>query len=269
MRITFLFVSAALVASAFAEKQPFERYQTIVDRQMFGRAPEGFNPDIPPELAPKGGSGERSTELTREQEVLKSAVHFSAINVTPDGDTAVGFTDSSDPKAPVHYYLKVGETRGGWKVVEADPLKAKMKIVKDEVEVELTLGENSAKGGGAARGRTVAADPRGVRGASYPGRRNDVPGSAAQPPLASLRERRAARELERLAQEEREKAEREAREKDREEQRRQLLSLKDELKAQRDELAKEREAREEAERLRAEQQSNAEPEAESHAEDDN
>ena len=111
---------AAVVAlSAAAERQPYERYQSIVDRQMFGPLPVGFDPTkSPTEVSKSGGAAEK--ELTKEQEKVKSAVKFTVINVTPDGETAIGFTDNSDPKAPKHYYLKVGESRGGWEVKEAD-----------------------------------------------------------------------------------------------------------------------------------------------------
>ena len=108
----------ALAASALhAEQQPFERYQPIIDRQMFGQPPPNFDPAKPPSEAPRGGAARGEEELTREQAVIKSSIHFSAINVTPDGATAVGFTDNSNPKTPVHYYLKVGEKRNGWEVL--------------------------------------------------------------------------------------------------------------------------------------------------------
>lgn len=134
------------VLSVFAEKQEYSRYQTIVDRQMFGPLPSNFDPTkMPNEVS---GSKSVEKELTKEQEQIKSAIHFSMVNVTPDGSTAVGFTDNSDPKVPVHYYLKVGEERGGWVVKEADAVAATMTIAKGDIEVSLELGANSAKGGG-------------------------------------------------------------------------------------------------------------------------
>ncbi|MBR2838340.1 MAG: hypothetical protein IKE55_06145, partial [Kiritimatiellae bacterium] len=140
----------ALALSALAAqagKQPLSRYQSIIDRQMFGELPAGFDPTkMPSEVA--RSSGKQGQELTKEQEKLQSAIHFSAINVTPDGATAVGFTDNSNPKTPVHYYLKVGETRDGWKVTEADAKAATMTIEKGDIEVSLSLGGNSGKGGG-------------------------------------------------------------------------------------------------------------------------
>lgn len=254
----------ALGASAlFAEQQPFERYQPIIDRQMFGQPPPNFDPTKPSSEAPKGNArGEE--ELTREQAVIKSSIHFSAINVTPEGATAVGFTDNSNPKMPVHYYLKVGEERNGWKVVEADAVKATMRIVKNDVEVSLSLGANSAKGGGttAAANSTPSRDagergmPPGRRGGLLGQRRGQGSPLGAGDPngpakLGSLRERRAAREQERQAEAEKEKAQRDA---EREEQRKELQLLKDELRAQRDAAEKER-AEREAERAAAQERS--------------
>ena len=274
----------ALGASAlFAEQQPFERYQPIIDRQMFGQPPPNFDPTKPSSEAPKGNArGEE--ELTREQAVIKSSIHFSAINVTPEGATAVGFTDNSNPKMPVHYYLKVGEERNGWKVTEADPVKATMTIVKDDVEVSLELGANSGGGkGGAAAGNAATRDvagrgmAAGQRAGLLGGRRGGFGGAAARnadaagapvdaTKLGSLRERRAALAQERAAEEAKERAKREA---EREEQRKELQLLKDELKAQRDAAEKER-AEREAERAAREQERAArmnEQQVEGNAED--
>ena len=267
--------------AATAERQPIDRYQSIIDRQMFGQPPPNFDPTVPPSQVQRG-SGSDETVLTHEQEVIKSAIHFSAINVTPSGDVAVGFTDNSDSKLPIHYYLKVGEERNGWKVLEADPVKAKMKIAKDDIEVELDLGANSGKGGGAtSRIGAMAAGNAGV--GRRPGgllsggvRRPIGEGEQPRPGLmgSSLRERRALREqarqeeiakekeleakrrAEAAAKEEEKEKEREAqRQAEREEQRRELQSLKDELKAQREAAERAR-----AEREAARQDENAEDE---------
>ena len=129
--LTILAVLSA--TTLFAERQPYERYQSIVDRQMFGEPPPGFDPTRPPGEVSKSEAEEASEQLTKEQEQIKSSIHFSVINVTPGGETAVGFTDNGDAKNPVHYYLKVGETRNGWLVKEADPVKATMTIAKGDV----------------------------------------------------------------------------------------------------------------------------------------
>ena len=201
---TVITVALVLAASAAqAEKQPFSRYQTIVDRQMFGELPAGFDPTkMPSEVA--RSSAKQGQELTKEQEKLQSSIHFSAINVTPDGATAVGFTDNSNPKAPVHYYLKEGETRDGWKVVEADPKAATMTIAKGDIEVSLSLGGNSGKGAGQTKSRTGGNEP--------------AAGGSGSPMLKTLRGRRAQREQREAAERERLRAEQEAKDAEREEQ---------------------------------------------------
>ena len=210
---------------------------------MFGELPAGFDPTkMPSEVA--RASGKQGQELTKEQEQLQSAIHFSAINVTPDGATAVGFTDNSNPKTPVHYYLKKGEERDGWKVEEADAKAATMTIVKGDVEVTLTLGGNSGKGGGATS----------ARGQGQPKAGSEESGGTLRT-RRMLRERRnaaerakaeeeiARREAEREAKAAEEKAQREA---DREEQRKTLQEIQDALKRQREEMQKQMEKQEAA-----------------------
>ena len=230
---------AAVVAlSAAAERQPYERYQSIVDRQMFGPLPVGFDPTkSPTEVSKSGGAAEK--ELTKEQEKVKSAVKFTVINVTPDGETAIGFTDNSDPKAPKHYYLKVGESRGGWEVKEADAKTATMTIAKDDIEVSLSLGGDSATDGKAQATQSAAAASQ--------------PSSRRSPMLSTLGSRRrmrkemeeaarlddAKREAAAKAREEEERMRREEeraqREAERDEQRRQLNQMMEELKKVREE----------------------------------
>ena len=268
-RKTAILLAAAascLCFDAVAERQPIDRYQSIIDRQMFGQPPPNFDPTKPPSQVQKGSGDEK--ELTREQEAIKSAIHFSAINVTPAGDVAVGFTDNSDSKMPVHYYLKVGEERNGWKVLEADPVKATMKVAKDDIEVALDLGANSAKGGGSTARAGVNAAPAFATanrrtGFLGGGRRSSMYGEQTRPGMmgASLRERRAARELARQEAAAKEKEleakrqaeaaekekEREAqRQAEKEEQRRELQLLKDELRAQREAVERARAEREAA-----------------------
>ena len=254
-------VAFAAALSLFAERQPYERYQSIVDRQMFGAPPPGFDPTKPPSEVSKTEAREAEAQLTKEQEQIRSAIHFSVINVTPGGETAVGFTDNGDPKNPIHYYLKVGEQRNGWLVKEADPVKATMTIAKGDVEVSLSIGGNSAKGGAVAKATTTAAPaaattaatasqgiPRqGVSGA----RPAAAAGNTTQ--LNSLRSRRLLREQQRQQEAaEREAAQAEAeerrredearreeerlqREAEREEQRAQLQLIKEELRKAREE----------------------------------
>ena len=257
-----VFIVVFLVAFAgFAEKQPIGRYQSIIDRQMFGPLPPGFDPTKSPNEVQKS-SGREEKQLTQEQEKLQSSIHFSVINVTPEGATAVGFTDNSDPKAPVHYYLKVGEKRNGWEVKEADPNKASMTIAKGDIEVSLTLGGNSAKDGGTSRagGAAPAAAANGAArrpgllgggllGGSLRARRLQRQ-QAAEADAAKQREEQAAKDAERQAQAEADKQQREA---ERAEQRQQLLAIQEELK-------RVREAKAAAEAAKSESDANNEAE---------
>lgn len=224
-RELFALVVVFMGAAVFAERQPYERYQTIVDRQMFGQPPDGFDPSVPPsEVARTKGDARSEVELSKEQEKLKSAIHFSVINVTPEGDTAVGFTDNSTPKEPHHYYLKVGEERDGWTVKEANLAEKSMTIVKDEIEVSLTLGGDSSKG----LGTTLRAG--GMRNASNGSMRakglgsllSSAPRVASQDEVAlgnTLRDRKRVRLERERKQRELSEAEKAAREKAREEAR--------------------------------------------------
>jgi len=230
--------AVALAASAAAERQPYERYQSIVDRQMFGPLPAGFDPSKSPAEVSKGGSAAEK-ELTKEQEKVKSAIRFSVINVTPDGETAIGFTDNSNPKAPVHYYLKVGESRGGWEVKEADAKEATMTVAKDGVEVSLKLGGDSSKDGKTQSAASGQQSPRRspmLNTLADRRRARQEREEAALREVTKREEERAAeakaKEEERARREEEEKAQRDA---EREEQRRQLQQIQEELRKAREE----------------------------------
>lgn len=241
------FALCVFALTVLAERQPFERYQSIVDRQMFGPLPPGFDPTKSPAEVQKTTAASQK-ELTKEQEKVKSAIRFSVINVTPEGETAIGFTDNSDPKTPVHYYLKVGEESNGWLVKEADPAAASMTIVKDGVEVSLTLGGDSAQKQDATQ-RTPGAG--GVGGASRLGGLHSRGGllGGGMGTLRAKRLQRQQREQEQNVQRQQEQAQREAereakaeeekqqREAERAEQRQQLQAIQEELKRVREQKA--------------------------------
>jgi len=256
--VTVAAAAVVLSSALFGERQPLDRYQSIIDRQMFGPLPPNFDPTKSPSEVSAKDARAQEQELTKEQEQVKSSIHFSVINVTPAGDTAVGFTDNSDSKNPKHYYLKVGESRDGWMVKDADALEASMTIAKGDVEVSLKIGGNSANSGttkstgsaNVARGNAVSNGRPSLLG----GRTGGQPSAGRG--LGSLRERRALREQQReadaqAAAEERAKAaekeaqreaeraaEKEQREKEREEQRAQLLQIQEELRKAREERDK-------------------------------
>lgn len=179
----FAFVAFAAFAS-FADdttrKEAFppdeismERYQPIIDRQIFGSPPENFDPTrSPADVASSRRSGTLSgQEVTKEQRELQKAVRFTALNIGPDRKVYVGFTDTSDPKLPKHFYLTVGQESRGWKVVQADAVAGTAELEKDGIEISLVLGGEST-----SRLKT-ASEPSSGRG------------------LNSLRERRRLREM--------------------------------------------------------------------------
>jgi len=208
------------VTAAYAEKQPKERYRPIVDRQMFGRVPEGFDPSKPPSTMTK----EELKQLEQQQEQLRSAIRLSAINIRPSGAVAVGFTDNGVPAKPIHYYLGVGETRDGWLVKAADPKTAVAVIAKGEVEVTLTLGEDSAQKADATARAGAAKHPSGdVADAGDPQSALSAEDAAPTGGFRERRRRRMQREEEERRRREQADAERKA---EREDMKNQLEDLR-------------------------------------------
>lgn len=256
---------AVAVGTLFAEKMPFARYQSIIDRMPFGAPPPGFNPEqMASEVSRSDAAGD-GVELTQEQAQLQKSVSFSVINADPDdGSTMIGFTDLSDPKIPRHYYMRVGTSRDGWTVKAADLAKRTMTVEKDGVEVTLELGGNSSGDAAASdKGKNVSRlASRGGGNGSVGGQRSGLLSSRGPGQLSSFQGRRARREqaeaqekanAEAQAAERKRQAEENAakeeqarleREREREEQRDQLKAIQDELRRVREE--KERAAAESA-----------------------
>ena len=248
----------------------FERFKTILDRMPFGRPPPGFDPDSPGGAsgsgAAGGAEGENAVEVSEMEQQILSSVRVSALNVTPAGVVTVGFTDSS-VQPPRNYFMEVGEKRGEWTVVEADPNPEKktVKLSKNGVEATLKLGGNSPQDG-----KTAATSPNGkpvLPGG--PGMRMPVrhmgmgrmgsmggAGDGAEAPeqrltglqLARARQEKRRMEMEaeaaqrRLAAEQAQK-EREQEAEDRKAQRAQLAQIQEELRRQREERQAEEAAR--------------------------
>ncbi len=242
MRSCYLVAILGLVSGALlAAERPYSRYEPIVTRAPFGKPPANFNPSVNPStvFARSGANGGK--ELTAEQEQLKKTVKFSAINLDPEGVLRVGFSDLSSAKMPRHYYLKVGESRDGWVVTEANAAERRVKISKEGVELELDLGNE-------ATGATTksAATPAPLLGAPLLG----APASAN----ASVEENKPGNRLlgrrgllaQRKEREEKRKAEQEAQKKQQEEERakmrEELAALSEEVRQAREEREKEKEA---------------------------
>ena len=263
---------AAAAAAAFADGQPFDRYQTIIDRKPFGPEPVNFDPEAAPGSAAAAG-GAAAEEMTAEQRTveeqqLAASVRVSILNVRPSGSVAVGFTDSSVNPAE-NYYLTVGSSQNGWTVKSANPAAESVTLEKDGIEVTVKLGETAGGGNGGRAAAQRRLPQRGI----LAGRQNASEAAAPAAPralggLARLRQQRmemAAREQEDAARKREAdaaaKAEREAREareaeekqraaEERAQQREALLQIQEQLK-------KAREEREAARREQEGQQSEA------------
>ena len=134
---------------------PFEHYQPILDRMPFGAVPPGFG------QAAEAAPSQTEAQVLAEQQQLARKVNMSCINVTPDGQTAIGFTDL-EAKPPVNYYLLVGATASGWKVVKADYDEEWAQIEKDGVTITLKLGKGlieAPPAAAAAKPTTAVAAP--------------------------------------------------------------------------------------------------------------
>ncbi len=131
-------VCAAVSGQAFGEAYtppPFGHYQPILDRMPFGAPPADFNA-----AAVDPSTLKNEAQVIAEQQTLAKKINMSAVNVTPDGQTAIGFTDLSQ-NPPVNYYLLVGTVAGGWTVVSADYDDETATIEKDGVTITLKLGK--------------------------------------------------------------------------------------------------------------------------------
>jgi hypothetical protein len=186
-------VALAALACVCCAALPFERYQTIVDRKPFGPEPVNFDPEAAPgsAAANAAANGEMTAEQrTVEEQQLASNVRVSMINITPAGDVAVGFTDSS-AKPPENYYLKVGRSQNGWTVKSADPASESVTLEKGGIDVTVKLGETFAGGGkGSKAGR--GAQPMTLAASASDGLPSG-PAAMGTPlgGLARLRQRRA------------------------------------------------------------------------------
>ena len=265
---TLLFAFA--IFAAFAEGQPFDRYQTIIDRKPFGPEPANFDPEAAPgsASAEAAGAGEMTPEQrTAEEQNLASKVRVSILNVAPDGTVKVGFTDSS-ANPPENYYLKVGASQNGWTVKSAEPAAESVTLEKDGVEVTMKLGEGSDGKGGSKETAKGGAPRRGFM--LHGGNRDDRGAGGLHPPptrlggLARLRQQRMEMEAKQREEAERkreadaavkaEQAEREAREQEekqrlaeeRAQQREALLQIQEQLRKQREEREAARQAQQEA-----------------------
>ncbi len=201
----------AAVGSAFAEEAsagvlpPFSHYAVILDRKPFGDlAKPGADAVAQPD--------QEAIEQAKEEQALARQIDMVAVNRTPRGKIAVGFIDKN-AKPQRNYYLNVGESGGGFTVVEADFNEETATIEKDGVSISLKLGKGMVPKKDATEGDSASATevpaPRvtpptpaaphfGPRPASRPGLIRRGPVGASSPTnapgsyIARLRNRRAA-----------------------------------------------------------------------------
>ena len=149
------FTALACVA-AHGGLPPFDHYAVILDRKPFGdvvkpAGPETAQPD------------EAAIEQAKNEQALAKQIDMVAVNRTPRGKVAVGFIDKN-AKPPRNYYLNVGDSGGGFTVVEADFAEETATIEKDGVSISLKLGKGmvpkkDAAGDGAASSAPQPATP--------------------------------------------------------------------------------------------------------------
>lgn len=241
MRNRYLIAIFGLMSGVLlAAERPYSRYEPIVTRAPFGQPPANFNPAVNPSTVSARSGANGGKELTAEQEQLKKTVKFSAINLDPeDGELRVGFSDLSSAKMPRHYYLKVGESRDGWVVNEANAAERRVKISKDGVELELDLG-NEATGATAKNAATPAPLAAAVPNAKAVS--DDKPTNRLLGRRGMLAQRKEREEKRKAEQE----AEKKRQEEDRAKMREELAALSEEVRQAREER-QEREKAKEAE----------------------
>lgn len=120
---------------AVAELAPFDHYRVILDRKPFGdlTPPKQETPAAPV-------VDQTAIEEKKKEDELAKQIDMVAVNRTPRGKIAVGFIDKN-AKPPRNYYLNVGDTSGGFTVLEADFNEETAMIEKDGVSIALKLGK--------------------------------------------------------------------------------------------------------------------------------
>ena len=172
-----LAVLSPLLLAAATEEQvaAFAPYQAIIDRMPFGVPP----PD------PAGCGGvltPEAAEQQQQQQELAKKIGMCAVNIA-EGAVKVGFIDNGQ-NPPRSYYLAVGESRDGFKVLEADWEGESATIERDGVTVSLKLGEGLVQAKPPRKGGAdSAAEPR---RAGRPVRLTP-PAGVEPPPLAAGR----------------------------------------------------------------------------------
>ncbi|MEI6646714.1 MAG: hypothetical protein WCP12_11835 [bacterium] len=114
-------------------------YPIILEKMPFGTPPD-------PTVLNAAATTMDEAKMKVEQQKLAETFSWTAINITPDGKTAIGFTDLS-AKPPANYYMTVGESANNWTVLEADYTSETATIEKgddaNKVRISLKFGNKS------------------------------------------------------------------------------------------------------------------------------
>lgn len=132
-------IALSAVSPSFADETsegalpPFSYYEVILERKPFGdlAKPNAGAPEMLDQAA---------IEQAKEEQALARQIDMVAVNRTPRGKIAVGFIDKGE-KPPRNYYLNVGDSSGGFTVLEADFSEETATIEKDGVSIALKLGK--------------------------------------------------------------------------------------------------------------------------------
>ena len=151
-----LVLGAAFTAAAFDDG--FKPYRTIIERMPFGRPPVGFNPDDPGTRMPSKVAAEPEApafDLEKEKiaERIRATVRVCALNVPPDSEPMVGFTDAAHTP-PRSHLLMQGQTADGWTVVEIDAAARRTVLAREGVSVSLALGAMPPRAGQAPKSKS-------------------------------------------------------------------------------------------------------------------
>ena len=143
MKTTLQLLTFGVTLSAAALDDGFAPYQTIVDRNPFGRPPE--NAACVASADARGAGWVDASETTanpeheKEIERLRASVYVCAVNAPPGAEPVVGFTDTTR-NPPRNYLLAQGQTKDGWRVVSIDAASRHAVLSHEGVSVSLYLG---------------------------------------------------------------------------------------------------------------------------------
>jgi hypothetical protein len=132
---------------------PFSHYSVILDRKPFG----DLSKPAAAEQVPT--PDQAAIEQAKEEQALARQIDMVAVNRMPSGKILVGFIDKN-AKPPRNYVLNVGDSSGGFTVVEADFVEETATIEKDGISISLKLGKGMIPKKDAGEGtETTSATP--------------------------------------------------------------------------------------------------------------